>query len=505
MERNNKSEYRHSSSPGEDGKSRGTSSPGSDGNPSFRIITLGCKVNQYETDRIARKLCLMGFRLADEGESVDVCIINTCAVTSEASRKSRQAIRRLKRQSPDAVVFALGCAVEIKDGELFNLPEDIRYVGNDEKENFPEMIAGIFHGSQETVEKVNNSIISFGSPLHPPSKRGETTSSPANKGELEFSSTPATKHTRAYIKVQDGCDSFCSYCIIPYLRGRSRSRPPEEILEELKEIESAGYKEIVLTGIHMGDYGKGLDRTIELGDLVDYLAINSSIPRIRLSSLEPMDFSFKLLDVMKRHSRICHHLHLPLQHTSDKILKLMNRKYSIEEYDRIIQRAVEFFPDIAITTDVIIGFPGETDRDFRIMYEYVRSAPFSNLHCFPYSPRKGTAASKMEGIIASDVKKERLREILHLGKQKSHNFLDGFIGKNLSVLVEKQVNSKQDEKKTSSGKRGKLELFQGHTPNYISVMFKSQENLTGNIVCIKAIDRTGEKIYGERVESICDS
>jgi len=451
-------------------------------NPTFHITTLGCKVNQYESDRIAGRLCMMGFRHVGEDEPADICIINTCAVTSEASRKSRQAIRRQRRISPGAVVFAVGCAVEIKETELSNLPDDIRFVGNGEKENLPEMITSC-------------------PPLRPPSKRGEIDTFTLHK----YSSTIATGHTRAFLKVQDGCDSFCSYCIIPYLRGRSRSREPGDILDELKEIEKAGYKEVVLTGIHLGDYGKGIDGNMDLGDLVNLIAKNSSIPRIRLSSLEPMDFSFKLLNVMKENPRICPHLHLPLQHASDRILKIMNRKYSLEEYDDIIKRAVEFFPEIAITTDVMVGFPGETDRDFEIMYEYIRGASFSRLHCFPYSPRKGTSASRMGGIVAPDVKKERLRQIVSLGRKKSYDFIDKFIGRDLSVLVENKLKSEYIPKKILPEKSANPEFFYGLTPNYISAIFECPENPTGNIVCIKAKERTGDKIYGEKTESLCDS
>lgn len=394
----------------------------------------------------------MGFRESGDDEPADICVVNTCAVTAEAARKSRQAARKLRKFSPNAKTWIIGCAAEKPQTELANLPDEIIFVGNDEKENLAKIIAAEFPENMQPV--------------------------PLTGGRI-----------RAYLKVQDGCDSFCSYCIIPYLRGRSRSRKPQELVEELKQLEDAGYSEVVLTGIHLGDYGKHLEPRINLAGLLDQMLEATSIPRIRLSSLEPMDFSWDLPEVFKKHPRICRHLHLPLQHGSDRILKLMNRKYTLQEYDEIIRKSVEFFPEIAITTDVMVGFPGETDEDFENMENYIRTAPFFQLHCFPYSKRTGTKAASMAGIVPSGIKKDRLHRLLDLSRQKTEQFLDGYIGKEVEVLFEHF-----DDKG----------MLTGHTGNYMETAVEGGEDLRGVISTVSVTKRSGEKLYGKRTGHLCN-
>lgn len=439
--------------------------------PLYSIVTLGCKVNGYESDKIRQELASYGIREACEGETAHICIVNTCAVTGEAARKSRQAARKLKRLSPDAVIYVAGCAAQSSSKDLEGLPSDMIIVNNDEKEFLSHHIAADFKLSRITLDK---SLI-----LNTHQKR-----------------------TRAYLKVQDGCNAFCSYCIIPYLRGRSRSRPPEEILAELHALEKGGHQEAVITGIHLGDYGRGLSEKTSLPKLLDFLAVNSSIPRIRLSSIEPMNFSFELLEVFHRHERICRHLHLPLQHAGDKILKLMNRNYTLSQYNKIAATAAENFPSMNITTDVIAGFPGETEEDFDILMNYLQEAPFFRIHAFPYSPRQGTKAYDMPDRINKDIKKQRLGRIISLGRKKMHSIMDKYLGKQVEVLPE-TIIPKEDIEKVSAAAES-LYYFSGHTDNYMEAVFSSQDFCLNKIVKVQVEERIGEKLYGKRVISLCN-
>jgi threonylcarbamoyladenosine tRNA methylthiotransferase MtaB len=422
----------------------------------FSIFTLGCKVNQYESDGIRDKLVSFGFREVEWGETADFGIINTCTVTREAARKSRQMSRKALASSPGSVVFSVGCAAEIPESALGNIPGEIVLLNNTDKEKVAEIIRDRVIQNEKNIDIVHRT------------------------------DTHLKNRTRIYLKVQDGCDHFCSYCIIPYVRGRSRSREPEDILRELREIEQYS-NEAILTGIHLGDYGKKIKRKLDLSGLVTYLLENSDIPRLRLSSLEPMDFSYDLLEIFRKNKRLCRHLHLPLQHGSDKILKLMRRNYSLEEYDRIVRTAVETIPDIAVTTDVIIGFPGESEQDFDIMYEYIKIAPITRLHVFPYSSHPGTKAAEFENKVENSIKKERLNRMLDLGKRKVHEFLDRHIGSYAEVLIEQKCE------------RGTVA---GHTSNYIEVRLPGDQDLRGSIIKVKITQRAGEILYGKNVELI---
>lgn len=435
--------------------------------PAFAIITLGCKVNQYESEKIVRELHSLGFVEASDENPAVLGIVNTCAVTAEAARKSRQAARKLKRQYPEAKIFVLGCAAQIREDALGNLPSDMIFLDNTQKESLPEIVAEEFIGKNDNTVSMHH-----------------------------------WERVRAYLKVQDGCNSFCSYCIIPYLRGRSRSRAPGEILEEMKTLEREGRREVVLTGIHLGDYGRGLDEKTSLAELVNLLAAETKIPRIRLSSLEPMDFSYELLEVFRKHPKICRHLHLPLQHASDRILKLMNRKYSLEEYNTIIKKALEYFPDMSITTDVMVGFHGERDEDFEIMYDYIERTPFLGLHCFPYSPRKGTRAAEMpqtEGIVTEELKRIRLKRILALGKKKKRLFLDKFNNRCMNVLFEQKIDLPSE----AGNSPAEESRYLGHTGNFMEVFIDDTDDIREKIIPVHIVKRVGERLYGKRSESIC--
>jgi len=351
--------------------------------PTFKIFTLGCKVNQYESSRLAAELAGFGFEKAPNDSEADVYIVNTCTVTAEAARKTRQAIRRFSEKHTSALVYALGCAAEIPDVALANVNGNVRFITNKGKAGLAREIAAEF------------GLLSF------------------NKNFLY-----EAERTRALLKVQDGCDNFCSYCIIPYVRGRSTSREPEDILKELNEIEKKGFGEVVLTGIHLGDYGKNTKAGLSLAALVKYLLEGSSINRIRLSSLEPMDFSLELLKLFAANKRLCRHLHLPLQHGSDKILKLMRRNYTLLDFDKIVKAAVETVPGMTITTDVLIGFPGETEEDFNITYNYIKNTPIYRLHVFPFSSHRGTVAARLPEHLGRREKKKRAASLIALGREK---------------------------------------------------------------------------------------
>jgi threonylcarbamoyladenosine tRNA methylthiotransferase MtaB len=424
----------------------------------FSIFTLGCKVNQYESDSIREKLVDSGFREVKWGENADFCIVNTCTVTREAARKSRQMSRKAQASSPEALVFSVGCAAEIPQTALDNIPGEIVLLNNADKENLAEII-------RDKVIKTGN----------------KTAAEESAEGKSH-----RDNRTRIYLKVQDGCDHFCSYCIIPYVRGRSRSREPQDILTELNELEKHT-NEVILTGIHLGDYGKKIENPMNLSELVEYLLDNSNIPRLRLSSLEPMDFSYDLLEIFKKNKRLCRHLHLPLQHGSDKILEMMRRNYTLEEYDRIVRTAIESISGIAVTTDLIIGFPGETEEDFEKMYDYIEAAPIAGLHVFPYSSHPGTKAAQFEGKVENSVKKDRLNRMLELGRRKVHRFLDRHIGNNLEVLVEQECKSG---------------VMAGHTSNYIEARLAGDKKLRGSIIKVKISERVGETLYGENIELV---
>lgn len=432
--------------------------------PTFAVFTLGCKVNQYESARIARQLKIANFEEVPFTEKADVIIINTCTVTTEAARKSRQAIRRGIKSSPHARVYAAGCAAEIPGTALFNISDDVTMVPNADKARLAEKIIEDFSLSTGQTPPPDKSI---------------------NLLKENFSGG----RTRAYLKVQDGCNNFCSYCIIPRVRGRSRSRSPGDILSELTQLEKAGFLEVVITGIHLGDYGKDNPNFPDIAGLVELIVRNSSIPRIRLSSIEPMDFSYNLLDIFRENQRLCPHIHLPLQHASDRILKLMGRSYSLSEYDRIVKAAMDTVADMSITTDVMVGFPGETGEDFETLCSYLHSTKFLKLHVFGFSRHAGTKAARMEGIVPDPIKKERLKKLIELGRLKTESFLSRFLGETVEVLVEQEL---------FPGK------FSGRMRNYVEVVLPGSENLIGKIARVNIKSLRGDKLYGENPQLIRD-
>lgn len=378
------------------------------------LHSLGCKVNSYETQAMQKMMESAGYEIVPFGEEIaDIYIINTCSVTNIADRKSRQMIHKAKKLNPEAVVAAAGCYVE-SAGD--NIDEDVDIViGNNEKSHLIEILNEYF----EHMDKEKSVDI------------GKAT----DFDELNIDSP--LEHTRAYVKIQDGCNRFCSYCIIPYVRGRIRSRKPDDVMAEIKRVVASGCKEVVLTGIHLSSYGLDFkDSTVKLIDVIEAVNRIEGIERIRLGSLEPLIVTEEFVRRLAKCKKICPHFHLSLQSGCDETLKRMNRRYNVDEYYKGVELLREYFPDAAVTTDVIVGFPGETEEEFNITKKYLEKVCFYEMHVFKYSRRKGTAADKMPDQIPENIKSERSTELLELNEILSNGYREKYIGKKVKVLLE---------------------------------------------------------------------
>lgn len=392
----------------------------------FNIITLGCKVNSYESNFMKEALVKNGFSFCNLNEKCDILILNTCTVTDTSDKKSLKEVRRLKRENPNAILVVCGCSVQNDKTKYDDLGINI-LMGNINKSNIVSIIEK-YLDDKTPVEYV-----------------AKTRDLPFENMEVDISD-----HTRAYIKIEDGCDNFCSYCIIPFVRGKKRSKDFSLVLREVQHLANNGYKEIVLTGIDTGGYeSNGKDLT----DLIHEMSKINGIERIRQSSIEITQINEKFINELKNNKKICDHIHIPLQSGSDSILKLMNRKYDLKYFFDKIDMIRSVRQDISITTDVIVGFPGETEEMFLETMETCKKINFSKIHAFPYSERKGTKASMMDGKVPEIVKHERVKKLLELSDSLEKSYYDKFKGKNKDVLIE-EVNE--------SGSKG-------HTSNYLMV------------------------------------
>ncbi len=392
----------------------------------FNIITLGCKVNSYESNFMKEALVKNGFSFCNLNEKCDILILNTCTVTDTSDKKSLKEVRRLKRENPNALLVVCGCSVQNDKTKYDDLGINI-LMGNINKSNIVSIIEK-YLDDKTPVEYV-----------------AKTRDLPFENMEVDVSD-----HTRAYIKIEDGCDNFCSYCIIPFVRGKKRSKDFSLVLREVEHLANNGYKEIVLTGIDTGGYeSNGKDLT----DLIHEMSKINGIERIRQSSIEITQINEKFINELKNNNKICDHIHIPLQSGSDSILKLMNRKYDLKYFFDKIDMIRSVRPDISITTDVIVGFPGETEEMFLETMETCKKIYFSKIHAFPYSERKGTKASMMDGKVPESVKHERVKKLLELSDSLEKSYYDKFKGKKLDVLIEEvsEFGSK------------------GHTSNYLMV------------------------------------
>ena len=382
-----------------------------------------------------------------ENEKADIYIINTCTVTNMSDRKSRQMLRRVRELNPNAIVVACGCYAQVAKKELEAMKEIDLVLGNEEKNNIVEYI-------EKYVNEKENKI--------------EIQDIMQQKEYSDFGKITYTEKTRAVIKIQDGCDRFCSYCIIPYARGRVRSRKPENIILEISNIASKGIKEVVITGIHIASYGKDFKKEYRLIDLLEEINEIEGIQRIRLGSIEPLLITEEFVKRLEKLEKVCHHFHLSLQSGCDETLERMNRKYTTEEFEKITNILRKHYDDVILTTDIIVGFPGETDEEFEKTYKFLKKIKFYKMHVFKYSPRKGTKAATMPNQIDGKVKEQRSKKLIELSNKNQEDYNKQYLNKELEVLFEEEKDG----------------IYSGHTKNYIEIHYETVEKLENKIVTV---------------------
>ena len=439
------------------------------------LHNLGCKVNAYETEAMQEMLEQAGYEIVPFKEGADVYVINTCTVTNIADRKSRQMLHRARKMNPEAVVVAAGCYVQAKGGQEADPCIDI-VIGNNHKKDLVRILKE-YEENREKDRAGGNGRERAGARA-----AGEIGDINRTKEYESLHLTRTGEHTRAYIKVQDGCNQFCTYCIIPYARGRVRSREMQDVVQEVRTLADNGYQEVVLTGIHLSSYGIDFDGQRHLSDLIRAVHEIEGIRRIRLGSLEPGIVTEEFAGTLAAMPKICPHFHLSLQSGCDATLKRMNRRYTSEEYYEKCRILRKYFDDPALTTDVIVGFPGETEEEFRESFDFVDKVDFYETHIFKYSKREGTKAASMPDQVDEQVKAERSARLIALGEKKRKAYEERFIGKTVEVLVEEDAVI--DGKKVQTG----------HTKEYIKIALDAQENLRNCIVNVQ-IDNGSQIIH----------
>ena len=411
------------------------------------FYTLGCKVNQYETNAMEQQFIQNNYKIVDNTEKADIYVINTCTVTNMADRKSRQMLRRVKEINQSAVIVVCGCYAQVAKKELEQIPEVDIILGINEKNKIVQIV-------EEYLASKNNII--------------EVADVSKQKEFLDFGDVTYTEKNRAVIKVQDGCNMFCSYCLIPYARGRIRSRKIENVVSEIEKIAKQGIKEVVITGIHVASYGKDFENeNIRLINLLEEINKIEGIERIRLSSLEPTIVDEEFAQRLSKLEKICDHFHLSLQSGCDATLKRMNRKYTTARYKEATEILRKFYPNANFTTDVIVGFPGETNEEFNQTYKFLKEIEFYKMHIFKYSPRKGTVAEKLPNQVDGNIKEERSKKLIELSNNMQNEKNSQYIGKTVKVLFEEYENG----------------YYKGHTTNYmvVKVPEKEQDGFIDNI------------------------
>jgi len=438
------------------------------------IATLGCKVNQFESEAIIDSLEHQGYRTVPFGDPADITILNTCTVTHRADFQSRQMVRKALRFSPTSLLIVTGCYAQVEPQAFAEMKGVTYLLGNREKHLIPELLPQIEQGRMERLQVSDI------------------------EKETRFLDVPLTsfhRHTRAFLKIQDGCDAHCSYCIVPHARGRSRSLSPERIIEHCARLKEKGFKEVVLTGIHIGAYGQDFSPIFSLDKLLERLERSETPPRIRLSSIEPLDFSPTFVSFLTQSAKVCPHLHLPIQSGDDDILRKMNRNYTSSFLSSLINELHRRIPQISLGADVIVGFPGETEKQSQRTRELMETLPLSYLHVFPFSRRKGTPASRLPHQVRESVITERAEALRTLGKKKRQNFYGGFLRQTLDVLV-------QDQQDKRTG------LWKGLSRNYIPVLLTQDGNLREEPLSINQewrvhiIDATDTNVIGTALERI---
>ena len=417
-----------------------------------KAVTLGCKVNAYESEYILSSFKDRGYEITND--IADIYIVNTCSVTNTSDAKSRKVINRLIRENPNSIIVVMGCMIEAnKDMEI---PGVSLIIGNKDKNKVVDLVENYLKDKQVRKILYDNFDDTF----------------------EDMFITNMTSHTRAFVKIQDGCENFCSYCIIPYTRGKQRSKNPDLVIKEIETLVSNGYKEIVLTGIHTGHYGSDLKTTFP--DLLKRIVKINGLERLRISSIEITELNDEFFEVLKANPIIVSHLHIPLQAGSDTVLQAMNRKYLTNYFENKVKKIREIRPDISLTTDVIVGFPGETEEEFQETLDFVSRIKFTKVHVFPYSRRKGTKADTMPNQIPENIKKERVKRLIAFSNQLEKEYLDLFLNKEVEVLIEEEYS----------------DYSLGHTGNYLKVKvlkpFKSNE-----LIKVKIIKREDLMLIGE--------
>lgn len=412
------------------------------------FMTLGCKVNMYDTEAMRENFQKKGYDIVDFDEYSDIYIINTCTVTNFGDKKSRQSIRKAKRQNPDSIVVATGCYSQVFPQEVENIDGINIVMGTKDRKNIVEI-----------VEKYSDKTKIF-----------NNVSDIMKEHEFEKLSVNNLKgRTRAFLKIQEGCNKFCSYCIIPYARGPVRSRKVEDVLSEVQLLAENGFKEVVLTGIHVASYGIDLNN-MNLIKIIKLVHEINGIERIRFSSIEPNVVTDEFVYEMGNLYKICDHFHLSLQSGCNKTLERMNRKYNISQYKNAVEKLRITFKDVAITTDVIVGFPGETEKDFIESCNFAKEINLSKIHVFPFSPKKGTKAYEFKEQVPNEIKNQRSKKMIEISNNLNKEFLSKFIGKNKNVLFERNTEKN---------------IYEGHTTNYITVNSDCDKNITNNVLTVK--------------------
>jgi threonylcarbamoyladenosine tRNA methylthiotransferase MtaB len=434
--------------------------------PTVAFHTLGCKVNFYDTEAIWQLFKKEGYEQVDFEQTADVYLINTCTVTNTGDKKSRQMIRRAVRRNPDAVIAVTGCYAQTSPAEVMAIPGVDLVIGTQDRDKIITYVKQV-QEQRKPINAVRNIM---------------------KTREFEELDVPGfADRTRAFLKIQEGCNNFCTFCIIPWSRGLMRSREPESVLRQARTLVEAGYKEIVLTGIHTGGYGEDLDN-YSLAKLLWDLDKVEGLKRIRVSSIEASQITDEVMEVLNGSDKMCRHLHVPLQAGDDRILARMRRKYTTAEFGRKIEKIHKVMPGVAITTDVIVGFPGETAEMFRNGYKFMEEMQFAEMHVFPYSKRTGTPAARMEDQVDEETKNARVHELIELSERMQLAYARPFVGQVLEVIPERSHKGMEE-----SG------LIMGYSDNYLNVVFRGSEELFGRVCRVKITEAGVNECFGELV------
>lgn len=424
--------------------------------------TLGCRVNQYESEAMAEKFIKEGYEVVSYDSFADVYIINTCTVTNMGDKKSRQMISRARRQNQDAVIAVVGCYSQIAPNEVSNIEGVDIVLGTRNKGEIVYWVNRVQEEKEQVVEVYD--VL-------------------RNNMFEDLNIEEYQNKTRAFLKIQDGCNRFCSYCLIPFARGGVCSKAPDKVLKEVRELSKNGFKEIILSGIHTASYGVDLEQKVSLVDLIEQIHDIEGIERIRIGSIDPTFFTSETIERIAKLKKMCPHYHLSLQSGCDETLKRMNRHYNTKEYKEVVEALRKEIEDISITTDIIVGFPGESEEEFIETYKFLKEIKLSKMHIFKFSPRKGTKAASMNNQISSEIKEQRSRILIELNNELEKEFMDKFNGRMLEVLYEQKLHGFQDK-------------FEGYTTNYIKVVSQGNEDVEGKILKTMLLNSNKDYING---------